>query len=53
VIPWTDALDRIRRECGDDPLFPEVREVKRDVWGEPERKARVPHPKVEIRLFRP
>lgn len=36
VVPVSDHLQRIMRECGDLPLFPHDRVRKTDVWGEPE-----------------
>jgi hypothetical protein len=52
VVPWSDKLDRIRRECGDDERNPVRPEPVRDVWGQVERKRPPVLPKVEVRLVR-
>jgi hypothetical protein len=52
IVPWNDKFERIGRECGDAPLFPWDRAVKRDAWGEPERERNRPIlPGVPIKLI--
>jgi hypothetical protein len=52
IVPWNHKFERIGRECGDAPLFPWDRTVKRDAWGEPERaRSRPILPGVEIKLI--
>jgi hypothetical protein len=52
VVPWSDRLGRIRRECGDDELNSVRPEPIRDIWGEVERKRPPILSKVEVQLIR-
>ena len=52
VVPWSDRMERIGRECGDGERFPARPEPTRDAWGQAERRRPPVLPKARVELVR-